>query len=736
MITSIVISNYKSFHPTAQVEVRLNQTQRPVFIYGLNGSGKSSIAEVIHRWSQGDKSVSHCTVKCSGQGPFRILVYNHEFVERVIGNVAGMPGIFTLGEPDSETQREIEAKEDQLAALDRQRQEAQTQIEGGSESIQRLKESALAETWKAYAAYVRSDFAPFLSGYANSKQKFFDDLRRVEVGDDEVLDEAERLRERLADVASSDSAKAMVSVDVSGLMRIERDSIWSVPITLSGESRLAGLIQKLGNSDWVSRGRQYLHGRECPFCQEALPPDFEAEIARLFDGHRRARLEHLETQVVAYEREAAAIEAAVSRAMREPFAQQDAALTRAWVTLQASLRANRLAMKAKIENPSSPVEVTVTDVRPLEESLADVNARIQAFNQRIADRDLERKRIHKDFWKLMRRDQALAFDVFEAASAPLIARLNERQEEYRKATAHSTGLAAQLAQLRRKQMGVDAAVAAMNQRLLKLGITSFSIARTDDEGGHYGLRRPGEVAGELRSLSEGEKTLISFLYYLELLRGADQEGKVFPLSKTVVVIDDPISSLSVNYVFDIASVIFHELINPADGEKARQVIVLTHSLFFFHELLRLQGGMKKAEDRCQLLRVVKNVYSNVVEMKAADLMNDYDALWHVLREAKEGQLPSHVVPNTMRCILEYFFSFNNREDWKTVLAKLEHDDPRFASLARFLDRGSHRDGVNLSVMDYAMYDVDYYLAKFRAIFQEVGSIDHYSARMGGQTGST
>lgn len=260
----------------------------------------------------------------------------------------------------------------------------------------------------------------------------------------------------------------------------------------------------------------------------------------------------------------------------------------------------------------------------------------------------------------------------------------------------------------------------------------FSIKRKEGEGSLYGLHRPGKVGGELKSLSEGEKTLISFLYFMELLKGAEQEGPVCPIDRTIVVIDDPISSLSVNFVFDVASLIHHELMDPPVGSKARQVIVLTHNLFFLHELLRLLKvqELSRADKRCQLLRVVKHDFSSVVEMKAIDMMNDYDALWWVLREAQERQLPSHIVPNTMRCILEHFFSFNNREDWKESLAKLEQQDQTFRPLARFLDRGSHKDGINLAVMDYGQHDIDYYLAKFRSVFDATGFLSHYNARMG------
>jgi len=62
--------------------------------------------------------------------------------------------------------------------------------------------------------------------------------------------------------------------------------------------------------------------------------------------------------------------------------------------------------------------------------------------------------------------------------------------------------------------------------------------------------------------------------------------------------------------------------------------------------------------------------------------------------------------------------------------KPQMPDQTFRPLARFLDRGSHKDGINLAVMDYGQHDIGYYLAKFRAVFDATGFLSHYNARMG------
>ncbi|QWA14105.1 AAA family ATPase [Sodalis ligni] len=49
-----------------------------------------------------------------------------------------------------------------------------------------------------------------------------------------------------------------------------------------------------------------------------------------------------------------------------------------------------------------------------------------------------------------------------------------------------------------------------------------------------------------------------------------------------MVIDDPISSLSHNYIYEVASMIYHNLIK---SQQAKHIIILTHNLFFYQEMI-------------------------------------------------------------------------------------------------------------------------------------------------------
>ncbi|MDV3514679.1 AAA family ATPase [Stenotrophomonas sp. C1657] len=705
-----------------------------MFLYGTNGAGKSAIGEVIQGVSNGDGKFSHCQMHTSNNAAYRVLVYNQRFVDKVIRKAEGVPGIFTIGALDAEAQAEIEIKKGEAEALEAQLEAVKKKIEQSTDADKKIQEIAIAGAWKAHAAYNKPPFRDLLKGSHGDRKKFFEDLQAFAVADDFELDSLDRLQERLADATSSETAQDKVSVDLSALSSIESDPIWAEKIVVSSASRLAPLIEKWGNSDWVGLGRDIPHGADCPYCQQKLPEGFAEDLSKLLDGDRQARIEKVKQLAEDYESNVGQVEISVSTVFEHSFAQKDERLSTAWELLLARLKANITAMKSKVEKPAELFEIEASDVGPVRAAVDAINKRVNEFNARIADRIAEQGRIRKMLWQVMRRERAPVYDAYKAAHAPVVQALTADRAEKAAIEKSLLDISVRLKELGQLQTGVGAAVEKMNARLAGMGITSYSISSKGEE--HlYCLSRPGQAEGDMTSLSEGEKTLISFLYFLECLTGSDEEdtGPV-DLGRTIAVIDDPISSLSHNFVFDIASIIHGELIKPPDGvARPRQVIVLTHNLFFLHELLRqtVGGNLASQDKHCQLLRVVKSDYTKVMQMRASEMMNDYQALWQVLKDARDSNSPAIMVPNAMRCILEHFFWFTHQyETFKLALRKVSADDATFTPLARFLDRGSHKDGINITVMDFNHYDLSYYFQKFKAVFDAAGFPEHYAANMG------
>lgn len=738
MIKKISIYNYKSFHPTTPTVIDIDTAKQATFMYGLNGAGKSAIGEVVHGCSINDSAFAHCKVTpIDHGGPFRYLVYNHDFVTRVVGET--MPGIFTIGEADTIKQQEIDQLETENLALEVDL----TTLRGRQDATQKQVDAQVTlgidNVWKAHGWGKKTKLASLLAGYGKDKKKFFDELRAYAIENDTPLDDMDRLEQRWSDVSSTAAEKESPPIDLSGLAEIETDPVWAEAIEVSNASRLSTLIAKLGNGDWVDQGRPYVGDNTCPFCQQSLPHDFGDELAKLLEGDRKLKLEKIDVLASSYALRLERIQERMVGVFDDAIT-KDTGLELAWSKLEARIKANLTLMRSKQRKPSDPVVIETSDQEAMTKALATLQEKIDDYNQRILDRDSERARIRAMFYQLLCADRAEAYANHDAALDPLKAQLAVEQESVRAVADRISENRLRLVALRTAQTGVDASVEAINARLKDLGIDSFWIKPQEGDGHLYCLGRPTTANCSAKTLSEGEKTLISFLYFVELIKGNHEVHGTADIGRTVVVIDDPISSLSQNYIYDIATLIQHELIKPAVGlPKVKQVIVLTHNLFFFHELIHQQGGkLINAHRKCQMLLVQKSDYTTVVPLEPMDYMNDYDALWQVLRDAKDNPALVRAVPNAMRCILEQFFSFTSGiQDFDNALDKMAEQDNsyKFTALQRYLNRGSHKDGINGTPMDWSQYDVAYFLKKLRALLKEVNHEEHYLQRMADEIAS-
>lgn len=103
-----------------------------------------------------------------------------------------------------------------------------------------------------------------------------------------------------------------------------------------------------------------------------------------------------------------------------------------------------------------------------------------------------------------------------------------------------------------------------------LAHSEMSLKSVDDEEGiYFEVSRNEERA---YNLSEGEKSLVAFAYYITRLESLSTEEK----SKTILFIDDPVSSLDENNIFYIYNLIFCLL----EKKEFLQYFLSTHNLDF------------------------------------------------------------------------------------------------------------------------------------------------------------
>ena len=191
--------------------------------------------------------------------------------------------------------------------------------------------------------------------------------------------------------------------------------------------------------------------------------------------------------------------------------------------------------------------------------------------------------------------------------------------------------------------------------------------------------------------------------------------------KKIVVIDDPISSLSHIYIFNIAQFIKNHFFNNTENNY-QKVFVLTHSLYFFHELASKLNDAK-------FFRITKNNSSHIHSMKKSDIKNDYESYWEILKDFKNNKGNTEntaILPNVMRNIMEHFFGFIDKKD--NFIKSLEKiDKQKYGAFIRYMNRESHSDRENIS--DMKEIDHNLFFAAFKEVFKNSGYNKHYHQMM-------
>ena len=278
-----------------------------------------------------------------------------------------------------------------------------------------------------------------------------------------------------------------------------------------------------------------------------------------------------------------------------------------------------------------------------------------------------------------------------------------------------------------KTVSIKEAIDNINANLLAIGIDSFHIETYRDN--LYKITREGQLGLVFPTLSEGEKMMISFLYFLELCRGKQSKSDV--VSKKIIVIDDPISSLSHIYIFNICKLIKDFFLDQVS--KYKQIFILTHSLYFFYEIFKMRPKLKyntteeeRREKDPKLHRLCKNANgSYFLTMAQNEIQNDYQAYWAII---KDRNYNGAIIANAMRNILEYFFGFIDKCDLNGIFQKPKFSNNKYQAFVRFMNARSHSTGE--LIYDYNEFDYDIFIEALHAVFTESQYEEHYKKMMG------
>lgn len=708
-------------------------------IYGWNGSGKTLLSNLLRRLgtrttvTEGTATVSIDNRDIDGdsfdQEAIPIRVFNREFVaETVFTTTDEVAPIYVIGKDNVEKQKgvdELEAFQEQtrtsLEQLRRKHEEANKALDDFCIDRARLiKDTIGGGGANPYTNYNKSDFrqkADKLSKEADIKQYNLDDGQR-----------SRRLAQHHASPKDKVSEIGYTFPDLSSLFQevgalLARTVVSSAISAFRDDPKLA---------DWVRQGLSLHRDRDsqtCLFCTNPLTQKRLGGLEAHFNDEYERFVKDIE--------DALATIADLSKVTDEFSAPKTAELyddlsseyAKALITCSAEVKRVVAALKLlknnlqakkdalftsqSLPSPAPQVDNTVLDAA--NDLLRNHNAACDDFQSRVttAGQQLEAAYVVEAF------DEYTRLVDTEGAAETLVDKTGQTVEETQD----------KIALIEREIVNHRQPADELNRDLREyLGHDELCL-RIEATG--YQITRNGQIAN---GLSEGEQTAIALLYFLKSLTDTN-----FNLSRGIVVLDDPVSSLDANALFCAFGFM------KARTQEAAQLFVLTHNFMFFRQVCNWFHWYNKKKNKADppacfyMLDCVQNNNQRCGSIRRLDpLLEHYESEYHYLFSIvyRAANAPPdreleryYYLPNAARRLLEAFLAFRLPQTtgvWNQ-LQEIDYDENKKSRIIRFVNTLSHLGQIGEPQHDLSA------LAEARSVLREVLDLmeaqdpTHYSA---------
>lgn len=698
---------------------------RRTIVYGHNGSGKSTVAELLLSLAESnsaadvtweDEKGRKTAVHAGGASPSpHMAVYTRKWVEENLSaflDGASAAAIVTLGKEAIDAKGEEERL---LGEVDRLNSEARE-----TKRLQDTAEKTIKQLAKAVQERIISELQTFdhqhFTRNRYSIPKIEEHLLAYKGDFPDATSHTEALQ-RLGEDAPSPIAEVSEPPSaVASDLGVLADLLPETPIRVAIEA----LENCTAAQAWVEQGLQLHTERDkCLFCAGTIPPKRREQLARHFDESWldiRGRATRL----------------------KEAVTQEKAALT-TWITsipdstglasdLQAAygLAAQRLSAEGServtaCERVEASLDLKIADPsctpEPPEWFVLSSPPATTVLMQAIAEHN-QQVRDHAD---LSADRKKIVFDHIVGSQAAAFQDLDEQVKTHAAKLAASAK-AAQLAekeleQVRQAKFTTKDMADTLTRDLARVyGKDHISVAVTED-GKSYACRR-GDQPGT--DLSDGERTTLSLLYFLRNLEAEQTPG--VDKAQRIVVIDDPSSSLDREALFATHQWLFDTL------EKFGQYLILTHDfgllrLFLLSHKGKWGKSMKMIQNKDPVERQFPRVAFLEVYASATDgertskvgalpqvLLKNTSEYTYLFSMVMAGVLDSEdhdrlfLLPNAARRVIEIFASYKapHRTDFAQQLEVLVQAQPGepYRDVFGFCNKHSHGEGSeSVDVLD-------------------------------------
>lgn len=427
--------------------------------------------------------------------------------------------------------------------------------------------------------------------------------------------------------------------------------------------------------DWVQKGIPHHHDAiNCKFCDQPLPNDRIANLNAFYSDKLKEIQNAIDATQKAIDEEKKKMEIQFpdSKFIAEPFRED---YNRAVETFhskanlyQSQLETLESDLKAKGASIFIPIATTEIDLINLNVSFQEVEAVVKMHNKWLGQFSDRKKAAIDKILKHYAADYLKAESYIRKEEAKVCAeKIIQTIED--KISANDQ----LIKDYNQKLSSTAKGQGELNEILeILLHRDDIKIEIREDK---FRLERSGHPANHL---SEGEKSAIAFAYFITDLKSLQSDDPP-KLPKTIIFIDDPISSLDSNHIFQVRSLLKDFL----KGDDFAQLFISTHNFEFFS--IMYDSGIFSRQTKREDLRPLffikrsKDGNSELIKMPRtfSDHKSEYVGLFHILKEFNENPDQENfefllLLPNALRRFVElYTLSKYPGDNYSSVDSRVE-----------------------------------------------------------------
>jgi len=754
MITKIKLNNIATYKDL----VEINDLKKVNFFFGNNGSGKSTIAKLFYEFSKGDiltGSFSQCSIENFDRANENILVFDHEFIQRNFYINEDLDGIFSLDEKNEEIEEKIKNETEVISTAKTKYDTQKVCIENLEKQKEQLKET-IWETCFDHNRRFKKDFNKIDLG--SRKEAFYQKL--VDINQNTFTAKSIKyLTEKynkfhveelikINNILPSDTFQKIIDLEIN------ITELFNEIIVGSNDVVIAPLIEELNNSSWVEQGTYFLDkeddNQQCPFCQQpTITQNLLKQFEKYFDTTREEKLNKIKQVFSDYNNTFSAFDLELHSISSQKTVSSK--VLKLQNLMQKVVFSNHAEFQKKLDKPNERKQIK--SISNLKESVDEINSIIHSHNLEVDNIKQNQSELKGDVWNYIADQVKNNITDYQVKDKAYELEIDSSKKELSSLKDNITLSIEKVREWQTQTINTQNAIDNINDLLLKNNFRGFKIEKKESENNitkYYILREEETFETHVfKTLSEGEKNFIAFLYFYQLCLGTnDSENST---KKKIIIIDDPVSSMDSQVLFFVSTLIRrliakkctgrdqqgNKLVDQLKNENIEQVFILTHNTFFYKEVSLVFGARICCSTSYFNIKKINNESTlERIENYKSIAFNDYHLLWQEIKKETYEKV-SIALMNNMRRIVESYANFMGLID-DVNLWELKNDIPEDSSenliitaLISQMQDGSHRVSINDEIYFTRLSEVpkDTALKSFEMLFENIGGKTHYDKMM-------